>query len=116
MSHRYCLALDLADDPELISEYRRYHDWANVWPEVKASLRDSGIEDMEIYLVFNRLFMIIEVSDQFSFEHKAELDRNNPKVQHWEELMWKFQRPLPKSTPGEKWLTMERIFKFPANE
>jgi L-rhamnose mutarotase len=110
MSKRYCLALDLKDSPQLIEEYKLHHQ--NVWPEITKSIRDSGIEGMEIYLLGTRLFMIMEVSDRFSFEVKARADRSNPKVQEWEELMWKFQQPLPQSPPGEKWMLMERIFKL----
>jgi L-rhamnose mutarotase len=107
---RYCLALDIADDPELIAEYRRHHD--NIWPEVVASIRNSGIRNMEIYLLGTRLVMFIEVDDSFSFDKKADADRSNPKVQQWEQLMWKFQRPLPQAKPGEKWVLMEKIFKL----
>jgi len=110
MSNRYCLALDLKDSPQLIEEYKRHHQ--NVWPEIAKSIREAGIEDMEIYLVGRRLFMIMEVSDRFSFEEKARADRSKPKVQEWEELMWKFQQPLPQARPGEKWMLMERIFKL----
>ena len=110
MSRRYCLALDLKDDPKLIAEYKRYHE--KIWPEITKSIKDSGIEDLEIYLLGTRLFMIMEVNDRFSFEAKARADRSNPKVQEWEQLMWKFQQPLPQAKPGEKWLPMERIFKL----
>ena len=112
MIRRYCLGLDLQDDPELIAEYRRHHE--RVWPEITQSILDSGIEDMEIYLIGTRLFMIMEVNERFSFDAKAEADRSNPKVQQWEQLMWKFQRPLPQAKPGEKWMLMERIFKLDA--
>jgi L-rhamnose mutarotase len=110
MARRYCLALDMKNDPKLIAEYGRYHE--KIWPEITQSIKESGIEDLEIYLLGTRLFMIMEVSDSFSFEAKAKADRNNPKVQEWEELMWKFQQPLPQAKPGEKWLLMERIFKL----
>ncbi len=110
MSKRYCLALDLKNSPQLIEEYKRHHQ--NVWPEITQSIRDAGINDMEIYLLDTRLFMIVEVSDRFSFEEKARADRSNPKVQEWEELMWRFQQPLPSARPGEKWMLMERIFKL----
>ena len=98
---RHCLALDLKNDPELIAAYEEYH--RNVWPEVQ----------MEIYRLGNRLFMIIEVDDSFSFERKAEMDADNVKVQEWEVLMWKYQQALPMAKPGEKWLPMEKIFDFP---
>jgi L-rhamnose mutarotase len=110
MNRRRCLTLDLKDSPELIEEYKRHHQ--NVWPEITNSIRDSGIEDMEIYLLGTRLFMIMEVNEHFSFEKKNVADRSNPKVQEWEALMWKFQQPLPQARPGEKWILMERIFKL----
>src|SRR5437762_4371732 len=110
MTKRYCLTLDLKDDPKLIAEYKGYHE--KIWPEVTASLKASGIHDAEIYLLGTRLFMILEVGEKFSFEAKAKLDRENPKVREWEELMWKFQKSLPQAKPGEKWLVMEMIFKL----
>lgn len=110
MSHRYCLTLDLKDDPSLIAEYKRYHE--HIWTEIAASLKTSGVQDAEIYLRGTRLFMILEVDDRFSFAAKAKSDSQNPKVCEWEELMWKFQKPLADAKPGEKWLLMERIFKL----
>jgi L-rhamnose mutarotase len=110
MNRRYCLTLDLKDDPSLIAEYKRYHE--KIWPEITKSIKDSGIEDLEIYLLGTRMFMIMEVNDSFSFDAKGKADKANPKVQQWEELMWKFQKPLPQARPGEKWLLMERIFKL----
>ena len=111
MTKRYCLTLDLKDDPKLVAEYRRYHK--KIWPEITKSIRDAGIVDMEIYLLGTRMFMIMEVSETFSFEAKAKADRENPRVREWEELMWRFQKPLPNAKPGEKWMLMERVFKLP---
>jgi L-rhamnose mutarotase len=110
MNRRYCLTLDLKDDPALIAEYRRYHQ--KIWPEITSSIKDAGILAMEIYLLGTRMFMIMEVDETFSFDAKASADRVNPKVREWEELMWKFQQPLQEVKPGEKWLLMERIFKL----
>jgi len=110
MSRRYCLTLDLKDDPQLITEYKRHHE--KIWPEITQSIKHAGIEDLEIYLLGMRMFMIMEVNDQFSFAAKTKADKENPKVQEWEQLMWKYQRALPQAEPGEKWLLMERIFKL----
>jgi L-rhamnose mutarotase len=107
---RYCLALDLKNDPESIAEYKKHHD--KIWPEVYASIKSSGILDMEIYLYGNRLFMIIESDENFSFEKKVKMDAENPKVAGWEDLMWKYQQPLPNALPGEKWKLMEKIFSL----
>ena len=109
MSRRFCFALDLKGDPALIAEYRKYHE--KIWLEITQGLKDSGIEDLEIYLLGTRMFMIMEVNESFSFEKKAKADEQNAKLQAWEQLMWKFQQALPEAKPGEKWLLMERIFK-----
>jgi L-rhamnose mutarotase len=113
MKRRYCLALDLKDDPQLIAEYKKHHQ--KIWPEITQSIKDAGIEDLEIYRLGTRMFMIMEVNDSFSFGAKAKADRENPKVQEWEQLMWKFQQPVPGARPGEKWILMERIFKLEGN-
>jgi L-rhamnose mutarotase len=107
---RYCLTVDLKTDPKLIAEYRQYHE--RIWPEITQSIKDSGIEDLEIYLLGTRLFMIMEVNDSFSFAAKAKADAQNTKVREWEELMWRFQQPLAEARPGEKWLLMDQIFKL----
>lgn len=105
---RYCLALDLKDDPVLIAEYERQHK--KIWPEIEKSIRDSGIEKMEIYRIANRLFMIMETTDKFSFMMKGQADTNNPKVQEWEQMLWKYQQAMPHAKPGEKWILMDKIF------
>ena len=107
---RHCLALDLKDDAKLIKKYEEYHQ--KVWPEILKSLTDSGIVDMEIYRVGNRMFMIMETDDSFSFDKKAKMDAINPKVQDWEVLMWDYQQALPLAKPGEKWMLMERVLKL----
>ena len=105
---KFCLALDLKNDPALIAEYEVYH--SNVWKEIKESILASGITNMEIYRSGDRLFMIVEAKDDFSFEKKSVLDKNNLKVQEWETIMWKYQQALPGSKPGEKWMLMKNIF------
>ena len=107
---RYCLALDLKDDPQLIAEYEQWHAKENIWPEIMKSISDSGIINLEIYRTGNRLFMIMETGDSFSFEKKSAMDDVNPKVQDWEKLMWKYQQPLPWAKEGEKWVLMKNIF------
>tara|TARA_R110002167_G_scaffold218380_1_gene423104 strand:- start:181 stop:516 length:336 start_codon:yes stop_codon:yes gene_type:complete len=107
---KYCLALDLKDDPVLIDQYKAHHK--KVWPEITQSIIDSGIENAEIYCVGNRLFMILEVNDSFSFEQKEQMDNANRKVQEWEELMWKYQQKMPWSKENEKWVLMDKIYEL----
>ena len=105
---RHCLALDLKDDPALIAAYEEHH--RAVWPEILESIRSSGILSMEIWRTGNRLFMVMDTEDGFSFEAKATADAKDPRVQEWEALMWTYQQALPGAKPGEKWRLMERIF------
>lgn len=105
---RFCFAVDLKNDPVLIAGYEQYHQ--RIWPEIAASIRDAGITAMEIYRIENRLFMIMDTIDSFSFEAKAAADVVNEKVQEWETLMWNYQQALPVAKPGEKWVLMNKIF------
>jgi L-rhamnose mutarotase len=107
---RYILALDLKEDLQLINEYNEWH--RNVCPEVLKSIKDSGILQMEIFRFYNRLCMVMETTEEFSFERKGKMDKNNEKVQEWEELMWNFQLKIPGSKPKEKWVLMDSIFEF----
>ena len=109
---KYCFALDLKDDPELIAEYEYWHRAENGWPEIKQSIMDAGITDMQIYRTGNRLFMIMDTSDNYNSSQKKQMDTINPKVQEWEQLMWKFQQPMPWAKDGEKWVLMKQIFKL----
>lgn len=108
--NRYCLALDLKDDEALIAEYEKMHK--EVWPEIINSIKKADIVNLEIYRTGNRLFMILEAADSFSFERKADLDAGNEMVQKWEELMWKYQQALPTTKRGEKWILMNNIFRM----
>jgi len=107
---RYCFALDLINNPELISEYIKYHE--KIWPEITDSIKSSGIEKLDIYLTGNRLFMNMEVNDSFSFEKKTAMDLDNPIVQEWERLMWKYQQALPWAKKDEKWILMDHIYQL----
>ena len=105
---RFCLTVDLKNDPGLIRAYEEHHK--NVWPEIIKSIKEPGIVNMEIYRFASRLFMIMEVKEDFSFEKKQSSDNENAKVQEWEELMWKYQQSLPGTAKGEKWVRMNKIF------
>jgi L-rhamnose mutarotase len=111
---KHCLALDLINDPVLIAEYDAWHK--AVWPEVLESITAAGITDMEIYRAGNRLFMIMTVTEGFDAVKKAEADAANARVQEWEALMWKYQQAIPVAKPGEKWVSMQRIFSLAAQQ
>lgn len=109
---RQCYALDLKNDPELIAEYEFWHKAENGWPEIKKSIIGAGVIEMQIYRTGNRLFMIVETEDDFCQEEKAASDAANPKVQQWEQFMWKFQQPLPWASGEEKWVRMDQIYSL----
>lgn len=108
--NRYCLTLDLKDDASLIAGYEAHH--RAVWPQVLESINASGITGMQIYRYGTRLFMIMETSDDFSFDRKAAMDAGNAKVQEWEELMWNYQQPIKRALAGDKWVLMDKIFQL----
>jgi L-rhamnose mutarotase len=107
----YCLSLDLQDDPDLIAEYRKFHEPGTIWPEVVENIKSQGILSERIFLLGSRMVMVLETTDDFSFAAKAAADQANPKMQEWEVLMWKYQKALPQAQPGEKWMSMEKIFE-----
>ena len=112
MPRRYCLMVDLKDDEASIQAYEAHH--RAVWPAIEASIRDAGVRRLSIYRCGNRLCMIMEVEDDFSFEEKAKADRDNETVQAWETLMWNFQQALPWAEPGEKWLLAQPVYELNA--
>jgi L-rhamnose mutarotase len=107
----YCLALDLKNDPELIREYKRYHQPDVIWPEIIANIRGPGVLSQQIFLLGTRLVLVLHTSDEFSLDDKAASDKANPTMQAWEQLMWRFQEPVQQARPGEKWVLMEKIFE-----
>ena len=108
---RYAQALDLVDDPVLIAEYEEAH--VHIWPEVRDHLRHYGVVEMEIYRFGARLFMLMEVDPEcFDGATFARASGASPVIQHWESLMWKYQKPVPGAGAGEKWVPMQRIFSL----
>lgn len=58
-SKKICYACDLVDNPELIEIYNQYHSQESAWPEIIKSIKYSRIINMEIYILANRLFMLM---------------------------------------------------------
>ena len=105
---RHCLTLDLQNDPAKIAEYKRHHE--KIWPEIRDSLFAAGVTNMEIYLQGTRMFMIMDVNDDFSFEKKAAMDSANLKVLEWEALMGNFQAVPEGANPVSRWQVTEKVF------
>ncbi len=109
---RYCKALKLMDDPELIEAYKKVHAPGAVWPEITQGMREVGIVDMEIYLLGNQLFMIMDTVPDFDHESAMKELAAKPRQAEWEAYVSRFQRTSSDASADEKWQLMERIFKL----
>lgn len=109
---RFCLTLAMYPDPVLIEEYKERH--RQVWPEVLQSLHDAGVLQMQIYLDENRLFMIMDTTDDFTLERKGEMDRANPTVMRWEREMARYQAADPETDASARWKRLDCVFDLSA--
>ncbi len=107
---RYCQTMDLKDDPQLIAEYRRRHSEPEAWKEILDGIRSVGILEMEIYILDNRLFMIVETPLDFDWDTAMKRLATLPRQQEWEDYMAMFQQCREGATSDEKWQMMERMF------
>jgi L-rhamnose mutarotase len=109
---RFCLTLDLRDDPGLIHEYDYWHNSEHIWPEIPAGIRAVGILNMEIYRLGTRLFMILESGSGFDFDRDMGALATLPRQQEWEAFVARFQAVTPGSTSAQKWQVMAQIFSL----
>ena len=107
---RYCQTMDLKNEPALIKEYRNRHSEDNAWKEILDGIRAVGILEMEIYILDNRLFMIVETPLDFFWDSAMAKLATLPRQQEWEEYMAMFQDCDATATSDEKWKMMERMF------
>ena len=112
MKKRYCLTLDLKNDPELIRQYRYWHEPANIWPEIPRGIRESGLDEMEIYVRGTRMFMIVETDESVDFDEAMKKMSTLPRQPEWAKFVAKFQQQLPDAKGDEKWMMMERVFRL----
>ena len=109
---RYCRTMELKADDALIREYVRRHSEGEVWTEILAGIREVGILEMEIYLLGNRLFMIMDTVDEFDWVADNERLAGLPRQAEWEAYMARFQGADPSLPSTEKWRLMDKIFEL----
>ena len=107
---RYCRTMDLKPDDMLIREYVHRHSKGQAWPEILNGIREVGILEMEIYILGNRLFMIVETALDFDWDSAMERLATLPRQQEWEDFMAVFQQCNEGDTADDKWRMMERMF------
>jgi L-rhamnose mutarotase len=109
VSQRYVLTVNLKDDPAIVETYTRYH--RDVWPEVQASLRRVGVQQMDIYLLGRRLVMVVDMRDGLDYRMAFRTHAvSSSRVAEWERLMQSLQQPPVEGNPGEWWAVMEPVF------
>lgn len=109
-TRRYCMALDLKDDPELIAEYERLHRPDVIWPEIREGIRDCNILEMDIFRAGNRLFMILVTNTEFDLKRDFGRMVTLPRQAEWAALMGSFQQRLPFAGEDEYWVMTRQIF------
>jgi L-rhamnose mutarotase len=106
---RRCFAVDLHDDPEQIARYREWHRVGGPPQSVTDAIRADDVRELEIWLVGDRMFMLIEQGPNHDPDAKLARDAANPDVQAWDAMMRTFQKPLP-FAPDRTWTEMVRIY------
>lgn len=107
---RYCQTLDLKNDADLIARYREAHDRYHSWREIREGIREVWILEMEIYILGNRLFMIVDTPLDFEWDKAMARLATLPRQQEWEDFVAVFQACPEGSTSDQKWQMMERMF------
>ncbi len=109
---RFCKSLKLEDDPQLIEEYKKVHAPNAAWPEITQGMKEVGIIDMEIYLLGNQLFMIMDTIADFDHDKAMAELAKKPRQSEWEAYVSQFQKTSASASADEKWQLMERIYKL----
>ena len=109
---RYVQTLDISDDPELIAQYRKWHSEEHSWPEICQGIRQVGILEMEIYILGNRLVMIVDAPADFDWQVAMDRLATLPRQAEWEAFVAKFQGCAIDARSDEKWQPMERMFRL----
>ncbi len=107
---RYVQFLEISNDPELIAQYRKWHSEEYSWKEIRNGIREVGILEMELYIIGNRLAMIVDTPADFNWQEAMSRLATLPRQAEWEAFVSKFQGCAADARSDEKWQPMERIF------
>ena len=107
---RYYFTLDLVDSAQLIQEYKQIHTPENMWPEIPKGIKEAGCNDMEIYLVHNRMFLIAEIVKGADIDSVWTEMGKKDKQDQWAAFVRKFQQAIPKEDPTSSWILMEKVY------
>ena len=109
---RYVQFLEISDDPELMAQYRKWHSEEYHWKEIRNGIREVGILEMELYMLGNKLVMIVDAPADFDWEKAMARLATRPRQAEWEAFVSKFQGCAADARSDEKWQPMERMFRL----
>lgn len=109
---RYVQFLEISDDPQLMAQYRKWHSEEYHWKEIRDGIREVGILEMELYMLGNRLVMIVDAPADFDWEKAMARLATLPRQAEWEAFVSKFQGCAADARSDEKWQPMERMFRL----
>jgi len=107
---RYVQTMDLRDDQELIALYRKAHSEEDHWEIINEGIRAVGILEMELYILGNRLVMIVDAPEDFDWDEAMARLATLPRQAEWEKYVGRFQKCAEGQRSDEKWQMMERMF------
>jgi L-rhamnose mutarotase len=117
MTHRHCFALDLIDDCAAVDTYEAWHRPPKTPREIIAFFRGHRVEDLQIYRAGNRLFMILDLSDEISADDFARAGGDDSAMRAWAASMATYQQPItfgnvPATSPSHSWVSMSELFSL----
>lgn len=107
---RYCQFMEISDCQELIRKYRECHDEKHSWKEIRNGIKNVGIFEMELYIIGNKVVMIVETPLDFNWDEAMERLAGLPRQAEWESFVAAMQGCDPNATSDQKWQLMERMF------
>lgn len=107
---RFCQFLKL--NPDTLEQYKYWHNSHNIWKEIPLGIRKAGILDMEIYVINDMAFMLIEAAPDFDWDTSFGKLATYERQVEWEEFVSQFQIVGEGQRSEEKWQLVERIFSL----
>ena len=108
-------SLDLKKHPARIREFRQWQE--SVCPEINREIASCGVISLNVYLVEDRLLMVLQVVDDF--DCRTDLTRvleRTPMPAGCDGGMGGSPKGVPSSGGGDLWAPMERVYKLGAAE
>lgn len=107
---RFCQFLKL--NPDTLDQYKYWHNSKNIWKEIPQGIRKAGILNMEIYVINDMAFMVLETPVDFNWDEAFGRLATLERQEEWENFVGKFQQAETGKRSEEKWQLVERIFSL----